>query len=283
MSGFESDREAIDGDRGKEIETSPGQKRQSLPGEGKTVVFMPESLALTRFLNYLLGGAVTQILHTVGIQPAHPASPIDDTFALELLVACGLIVFFIVVRLSLSVEKPNPAQQIAEMIHEFTGSQSEQVIGHGYERFQAFITCVGLFIVLNNLLGLVPGVITPTSEPVVPLGIAVLAFLYYNYHGVRVHGPVGYLKQFAGPVWWMAPLLFVVEVISHFARMMSLTIRLYANMLASDLLTLIAFSFLPIFLPVLPLGLHFVVAIIQAYVFMLLSMIYVGMAISHEH
>ena len=244
---------------------------------------MPESLAFTRLLNHLFGPLVASVLQTLGIHPAHPAAPIDDTFAMELLVACGLIVFFLIVRLTLSVENPNPAQQVAEMVHEFVGNQAEQVIGHGYQRFQAFVTCVGLFIVLNNLLGLVPGIITPTSQPVVPLGIAVLTFIYYNFHGVRANGLIGYLKQFAGPIWWMAPLLFPVEVISHLARMMSLTIRLYANMLASDLLTLIAFSFIPFVVPVFPLALHGFVALIQAYVFMLLSMIYLGMAVSHEH
>jgi F-type H+-transporting ATPase subunit a len=247
---------------------------------------MPESLAFTRLLNHLFGPMVATAMQTVGIHLAHPAAPIDNTFALELLVACGLIVFFLIVRMSLSVENPNPAQQVAEMIHEFVGGQAEQVIGHGYERFQAFITCVLLFVLLNNLIGLLagfPGVETPTSKPAVPLGIAVLTFLYYNFHGLRVHGPVGYLKQFAGPVWWMSWMLFPVEIISHLARMMSLTIRLYANMLASDLLTLICFSLIPLAAPTIFLGLHFFVALIQAYVFMLLSMIYLAMAVSHEH
>lgn len=241
------------------------------------------TLAVTHVLNSLFGGIVAWVMQAVGFHPAHPATPINDTSALEILVVLGLIVFFIIVRLTLSVEKPGAAQQVAEMIHEFVAGQSEQVIGHGYERFQAFVTCVGLFIVVNNLIGLIPGVITPTSEPVVPLGIAALAFLYYNAHGVRVNGPIGYMKQFIGPMWQIAWLLFPIEVISHLARIMSLTIRLYANMLASDLLTLIAFSFLPIVLPVLPLALHGFVALIQAYVFMLLTMIYVSMAVSHEH
>jgi F-type H+-transporting ATPase subunit a len=244
---------------------------------------MPDSLAFTRLLNHLFGPMVAAVMQTVGIHPARPVAPIDDTFALELLVAGGLVLFFLVVRFTLSVEKPNPAQQIAEMVHEFTGSQSEAVIGHGYERFQAFVTCLFLFIVLCNLLGLIPGITTPTSQPVVPLGLAVLTFIYYNFHGFRVHGPFGYMKQFAGPVWWMAPLLFPVEVISHLARMMSLTIRLYANMLASDLLTLICFSLIPVAAPTIFLGLHFFVALIQAYVFMLLTIIYLGMAVSHEH
>jgi F-type H+-transporting ATPase subunit a len=187
------------------------------------------------------------------------------------------------VRLTLSVEKPNPAQQIAEMIHEFTGTQGEQVVGHGHERFQPFVTCVFLFIVLNNLLGLVPGVVTPTSQPVVPLGIAVLAFLYYNFHGLRVHGPIGYLKQFLGPMWQISWLIFPIEVISHLARMMSLTIRLYANMLASDLVALVFFSLVPFAVPAVFLGLHAFVACIQAYIFMLLTLIYLSQAVAHEH
>jgi F-type H+-transporting ATPase subunit a len=246
---------------------------------------MPQ-LALTRLLNQLFGPFVGSALQALGIHPTQPQAPITDTFALELLVTCGLIAFFLVVRVTLSVESPNPAQQLAEMIHEFTGSQAESVIGHGYERFQAFVTCVLLFILLNNLIGLFagfPGLDTPTGQPAVPLGIAVLVFIYYNFHGVRVQGPIGYLKHFAGPLWWLAPLMFPVEVVSHLARMMSLTIRLYANMLASDLLTLISFSLIPVLFPTVFLGLHFAVALVQAYVFMLLSMIYLGMAVAQDH
>jgi F-type H+-transporting ATPase subunit a len=246
---------------------------------------MPQ-LALTRLLNHLFGPLVDSALLALGIHPAQPQAPINDTFALELAITCGLIAFFLIVRMTLSVESPNPAQQLAEMIHEFTGSQSESVIGHGYERFQAFVTCVLLFILLNNLVGLLvgfPGLDTPTGQPAVPLGIAVLVFIYYNFHGVRVQGPIGYLKHFAGPFWWLAWLLFPVEVISHLARMMSLTIRLYANMLASDLLTLISFSLVPVLAPTVFLGLHLAVSLIQAYVFMLLTVIYLGMAVAQEH
>ncbi len=243
---------------------------------------MPESLVVTHLMNLLFGHAAASVLHAAGIA-ADPATAINDTFAMELLVVIGLLAFFVIVRLSLSVEKPNVAQQLAEMIHEFTGSQGDQIIGHGYERFQAFVTCIFLFVIFNNLLGLIPGIITPTSQPVVPLGIAVLTFFYYNFHGVRVQGPIGYLKHFAGPLWWLAPLLFPIEIISHLARVMSLTIRLYANMLASDLLTLVFFSLMPLALPSAFLGLHFLVSIIQAYVFMLLAMIYLTQATAHEH
>jgi F-type H+-transporting ATPase subunit a len=117
----------------------------------------------------------------------------------------------------------------------------------------------------------------------VTLGLAVPTFLYYNYQGVRAQGPVGYVKHFAGPVWWMAWLIFPIEIVSHLARVMSLSVRLYANMFAGDLVTLVFFSLIPIGIPVIFLGLHIFVSIIQAFVFMLLSMIYLSLAVAHEH
>ncbi|HZP06667.1 MAG TPA: F0F1 ATP synthase subunit A [Terracidiphilus sp.] len=247
---------------------------------------MPELFGLTHFVNALLKGVELKLYASVGItgvEAVHRAYRINAAFALELIVAAALLLFFLVVRSSLSVEKPNSAQQIAEMVHESVGGLGDQIIGHGYERFQAFVTCIVLFVLFNNLLGLIPGVITPTSRPEVPLGIAVLTFLYYNFHGFRVQGPVGYMKHFAGPLPWLAPLMFPIELVSHFARMMSLTIRLYANMFASDLLTLVWFSIIPLAVPAVFLGLHFAVSVIQAFVFMLLSMIYLSMAVAHDH
>jgi F-type H+-transporting ATPase subunit a len=244
---------------------------------------MAEPLGITRFLDTVFGPAADSVLNAVGVHPADPAAPFTDGFAMELLVACGLIAFFLLVRLTLSVEKPNPAQQIAEMIHEFTGSNGEQIIGHGYERFQAFVTCIFLFVVCNNLLGLIPGIDTPTASPYIPLGIAVPTFFYYQYFGFKEQGFVGYLKHFAGPIWWISPLLFPIEIVSHFARIMSLTIRLYANMFASDMVTLVFFSLFPLAIPAVFLGLHAAVSLIQAYVFMLLAMIYLSQAVAHEH
>ena len=145
------------------------------------------------------------------------------------------------------------------------------------------MTCIFLFVLLNNLLGLIPGIVTPTSLPIIPLGIAVPTFIYYHYFGFKEQGFVGYMKHFAGPIWWIAWLLFPIEIISHFARIMSLTIRLYANMFASDLVTLVFFSLFPLAIPAVFLGLHAAVSLIQAYVFMLLAMIYLSQAVAHEH
>jgi len=244
---------------------------------------MQESLGITHLLNNLFAGPADAVLQMVGVHPANPATPINDTLALEVLVVVGFIAFFVLVRASLSVEKPGTAQQFAEVIHEFVGGQAESIIGHGYEKFQAYVTCVFLFVLTCNLLGLIPGIPAPTMSPVVPLGVAVATFVYYNFHGIRAQGPIGYLKHFAGPIWWISWLLFPIEVISHLARMMSLTIRLWANMFAGDLVTLVFFSLIPVGIPVIFLGLHLGVSVIQAFVFMLLSMIYLGQAVAHEH
>jgi F-type H+-transporting ATPase subunit a len=250
---------------------------------------MVQTFALARFLDLLLRGTEIRLYQAIGMSStdaAQKAGAINSVLSLEVLVAGGLILFFLFVRLTLSVEKPNPAQQLAEMIHEGVGDLGEQVIGHDYERFQAFVTCIGLFVLLNNLIGLVsgliPGVETPTGMPEVPLGLAVLTFLYYNYQGIRVNG-AGYIKQFLGPIPVMAPFMFLIEVISHLARVLSLTVRLYANMFASDMLTLVWFSLVPIAVPSVFLGLHLAVSVIQAFVFMLLTMIYLSMAVAHEH
>ena len=247
---------------------------------------MPETFILVRLLDALLRGVEVKAFQSIGLSSAiaaEKAAGVNQAFALELLIAAGLIAFFIIVRISLSVERANPAQQIAEMIHEFIGDQAEQVIGHGYQRFQAYVTCIFLFVLLNNLSGLIPGITAPTSSIMVTLGLAIPTFFYYNYQGIRANGILGYLKQTAGPIWWMAWLIFPIETVSHLARILSLSVRLYANMFAGDMLTLVIFSLCPVGFPLVFMGLHVIISIIQAFVFMLLTMIYLSLAVSHEH
>ena len=247
---------------------------------------MPQSFVLTHLLNQLFGGLLAAGFHAVGL-PADKASAqaasVVSAFTIEVLVAAALIAFFLAVRATLSVEKPGPVQHIAELIHEAIGDQAEQVIGHGYQRFQAYVTCIFLFVLCNNLVGLIPGIEAPTTSIMVTLGLAVPTFLYYNYYGVKEQGVVGYIKHFAGPVWWMAWLIFPIEGVSHLARVMSLSVRLYANMFAGDLVTLVFFSLIPVGVPVIFLGLHLFVSLIQAFVFTLLTMIYLSLAVAHEH
>ena len=243
---------------------------------------MPTQLLFTSFLNAHFAAPVDSLLAAFRITPDHPQAPISNSLAMEILVVAALLVYFVIVRVTLNVEKPSAPQHIAEAIHGFVSEQGESIIGHGYERFVSYLTVLGLFILLGNLMGLVPGLESPTADVVVPLGCALLTFVYYHYHGVRANG-FGYIKQFLGPVWWLYPLMLPIEIISHCARVLSLTVRLYANMFAGDLVTLAFFSLIPVGIPLVFLGLHLGVAVVQAYVFMLLSMIYLSLAVAHDH
>ena len=244
---------------------------------------MPTQLFLTSFLNHLFAAPVDKLLAMVHVVPEYPAAPISNALTMELLVFVLLLAYFVVVRMSLSVETPGAVQHVAEMTHEFVSEQGEQIIGHGSEQFTGYLTVLFLFILISNMIGLLsPWLESPTATIAVPLGLALVTFVYYHYHGIRANG-WAYAKQFIGPVPALYWLLLPIEIISHLARLLSLTVRLYANMFAGDMLTLAFFSLIPIGIPLLFLGLHVFVAGIQAYVFMLLAMIYLSLAVSHEH
>jgi F-type H+-transporting ATPase subunit a len=243
---------------------------------------MHEPSLITDTLNKYFGNLATQVLHSVHVQPYNPQAPITETFAMEILVLGLLFIFFVLVRFSLNVENPGPIQQLAEMLHGFVSDQAESIIGHGAQRYVMFTTCVLVFVLSSNLLGMVPGLLAPTSVATVPLGVALLCFFYYHYYGVRENG-FGYFKQFVGPIWWISWMMLPIELISHLARVLSLTVRLYANMFAGEMVTLVFFSLIPIGIPIVFMGLHLGVALIQAYIFMLLTMIYVSQAVAHDH
>jgi len=243
---------------------------------------MQRQLALTRFLNAHFAAPVDRLLAAVHVHPAFAKAPITNFVAMELVVFVVLLTYFVAIRVSLNVDEPKPIQHFAEMTNEFVGSQSESIIGHGYERYTAYLTVLTLFILIGNLMGLVPGLASPTGYLSVPLGFALVTFVYYHYHGVRANG-FGYIKQFLGPVWWLAWLMLPIEIISHFARILSLTVRLTVNMFAGDLVTLVFFSLIPIGFPLLFLGLHVFVSFVQAYIFMVLTIVYLSMAVSHDH
>src|ERR1700689_1607835 len=243
---------------------------------------MHEPSLITDTLNKYFGNLATQVLHAVHVQPYNPQAPITETFAMELLVLGLLFLFFVLVRISLNVENPGPIQQLAEMLHGFVSDQADSIIGHGAQRYVMFATCVLLFVLLSNLLGMVPGLLAPTSVATVPLGVALWCWFYYHYHGIRELG-FRYFKQFIGPIWQISWMMLPIELISHLARILSLTVRLYANMFAGEMVTLVFFSLIPRAVPVVFMGLHLGVALIQAYIFMLLTMIYVSQAVAHDH
>jgi F-type H+-transporting ATPase subunit a len=241
-----------------------------------------EQLWFTEILNHILGGAVTALLNAIRLRPEHPEAPITNAVAMEVLVFGFLIAFFLLVRARLSVESPGALQHILEGAHGFITQQSHEIIGHHSEGFTPFLLTLGFFILCCNLIGLIPGFESPTAVPVVPLGCAIVAFVYYQTQGFK-HAGVAYLKHFAGPMPLLAPLMIPIELISHLARMLSLTIRLFANMFAGDMVTLVFFSLVPIGIPILFLGLHIGVSFLQTYIFVLLTTVYLAGAVAEEH
>jgi F-type H+-transporting ATPase subunit a len=167
------------------------------------------------------------------------------------------------------------------------------------------VGAVSIFILFANAISLIPVFESPTGHPSVPLACAIVTFLYYNFAGLKSHGPVGYAKHFGGPVWWLAWLMFPVEIISHTARLLSLTVRLWANIFASELIytiflglllaptvavsqhhAVLGWGVLGIFAATIPslfMVLHLFVAVVQAFVFTILPALYIGMATSHDH
>lgn len=252
---------------------------------------MPEQLWFTKILNSLFAGPVTAFLRMLHIEPRHPSAPIPDSLSMELLVFFFLIAVFLILRSRLSVESPGGLQHSFEGIEGFVLGQSREVIGHHSEPYLAFFTILFVFILACNLIGLIPGFDSPTGVANVPLGCAIVAFFYYHAQGFK-HSGVKYLLHFFGPPMEgmplvariaLAGLMLPIEIVSHFARLLSLTVRLWANIFAGDLITLVFFSMIPIGVPILFMSLHIVVALLQAYVFMLLAIIYVSGAVAEEH
>jgi F-type H+-transporting ATPase subunit a len=243
---------------------------------------MHEQLWFTAFLNHYLAGPVTGLLRALHIEPRFPDAPIPNSVAMEVMVFAFLIVLFFMVRSRLSVDKPGALQHMFEGVHGFVEGQSQEIIGHHSEGFTPFLVALGFFILLCNLIGVIPGFESPTATPAVPLGLAICAFVYYQAQGFK-HAGVGYLKHFLGPVWWLSWLMLPIEIISHLARMLSLTIRLYANMFAGDMVTLVFFSLVPIGVPIIFLGLHIGVSLLQTYIFVLLTTVYLAGAVAEEH
>jgi F-type H+-transporting ATPase subunit a len=243
---------------------------------------MPEQLWFTEILNRLFGTAVSGLLETLRITPKHPEAPIPNSVAMEVLVCLALIALFFLVRARLSVDNPGSLQHIFEGAVGFIEQQSHEIIGPHSEVHTPFLVSLALFILFCNLIGLIPGFESPTAVPIVPLGCALVAFFYYQAQGFK-HAGIRYLAHFAGPMPLLAPLMIPIEIISHLARVLSLTIRLFANMFAGDMVTLVFFSLVPLGIPILFLGLHLGVSFLQTYIFVLLTTVYLAGAVGEEH
>lgn len=264
--------------------------------------------------NWLFAGIVGPLLGMAGIHPHDAHRPIPDHIATMILIFALCIPFFLWFRRKLSADNPGGLQLAFEQL--LTNSFQvgiydllDDIIGPGGRKYLGVIGSVGLFVLFCNVISLIPGTISPTAVETVPLGCALAVFISYNYAGIRAHGALHYGKQFLGPVPAMAPLMLPIEIISHLARLLSLTIRLWANMVVSETLYVtflglgigamtyaetlgglagsvfwvVALVVFTLIVPVIFVVLHIFVAFMQSFVFTLLPVVYVGGAVAEEH
>ena len=269
---------------------------------------------ITQWFNRIFAPIALSLLHALHIQPKDYDTPIPEYVVMSIMVLVLCTILALILRARLSVERPGAFQQIAELLLSNPlgfGIKDllEENVGHAAGKYIAFTGSISIFILLSNLLSVFPALSAPTAVVVVPLACASLTFIYFNWQGVKHHGVGHYLLTFAGSPknaadYALAFLLFPVELISTAARLLSLTVRLWANIFASDMLYTIFLSLLvkltffawgkfavlgavlailPVAVPMAFIGLHIFVAIIQSYVFTVLPSIYLGIATADEH
>lgn len=223
----------------------------------------------------------TQLLPHVGHHYIHVA-----TF---ILVGAGLILFSFIGRMALGrgEEVIAPAGTVSikgfvESIIEFIIGLLDLVAGEHARKFAPMFASIFLFIWVNNLVGLIPGMTPATDNLNTTVAIGLFSFLVYNFYGLKENG-MGYLKHFFGPVLFLAPLMFIIELISHGIRPMTLGLRLQGNMMADHTVLGIFLDLAPWGVPAIFYGMGIFVASMQAFVFTILSMIYISMATAHDH
>jgi F-type H+-transporting ATPase subunit a len=238
---------------------------------------------LAKLFNTYLAGFGNALLALFHQTATNPKEPWADFIVMQILIAVIMIALFLVLRAGLSVDKPGKLQHLFELIHGFVLEQADDQVGHDGHHHIVLFETLFVFLLLANLIGIVPGFMSPTQAVYVPAGCALVAFLYYNIVGLKKNGPLKYGKHFLGPIPIMAPLMIPIEVISHLARPLSLTIRLFANMYAGEQVTLVFLSLTYLVGPAIFMGLHVFVSLLQAYIFVLLTMMYVAGAVAEEH
>jgi F-type H+-transporting ATPase subunit a len=200
-----------------------------------------------------------------------------------ILVSLGLIVFSLIIRRKFSVDEPGKIQQSLELVSEGILGLSEDIIGYNPKRFLPLLGTLFLYILTGNLLGLFPGFMSPTSNINVTAACGLSVFIYYNYVGFKAQGFRKYMAHFAGPSLVLAPLLFVIEIISHCARPFSLSVRLFGNIFAEELILETLNSLFPFIISVPVMALALFASTVQAFIFIVLTMVYLGGALEHSH
>ena len=244
-------------------------------------------LWIVEAVNALLGRPVAAMLGALGFHVEGP-EVIPNYLVMTMLIVLLVTVVCLVMKSRLSVENPGKFQIVLEDGVTAVVGLLEEWIGPDGRRYLPVIFTLGLFILLGNYAGLVPGLMAPTANINVTVGLAITTWVYYHFQGFKKQGVVNYLKHFAVPPGapvWMAPLMLIIELISHTSRLLSLSLRLFGNIFGEELVIVILGSIIPFIVPLPMMFLGLITGGLQAFIFVLLSIIYLqaAVAVEHEH
>jgi len=219
---------------------------------------------------------IAKILH----KDMHDLALIDHVISAGIVFVVVLIIGLII-RSSINLV-PGKLQQLLEVTIEGLQNVLLDVMGPQGTRYLPLIGGLAFFIFISNFFGLVPGFSAPTGNLNTTVACAIIVFLYYNFQGFKEHG-VGYFKHFLGPVWWLAPLLLIIEVIGHLARPLSLSVRLFGNISGEHIATGVFYDMFAYLLPLPMMVLGLFASFLQTFIFIMLTMVYIALSISHDH
>jgi F-type H+-transporting ATPase subunit a len=238
-----------------------------------------QAAGIPHFVNYFDSAA-----HIFGVESAL-APAFGAIFVTMVLAVLG---FFFKSYVNAAVQNPTPSDKFGpvifvELVAGFVTNLSKDLIGEKYKTFLPLVGALFFFILFNNLFGLVPGFPPATENMSTNLAMGLIVFLTYNIFGIKAQGIKSYLAHFGGPVWWLFPVMFVIELISHSFRPVSLSLRLMGNIFGDHMLVGVFTGLTYVVVPSLLLFFGTLVAFVQSFIFTLLSAIYISMAISHDH
>lgn len=212
----------------------------------------------------------------------------DHSFIFLTHMMLSIIIVLVVARLATASMRivPRGTQNVMEAYLGGVIAMGADVMGKEEARkYLPLVATIGLFVGVANLVGIVPGFEAPTSSLNMTLGLALVVFFYYNFEGIRRNGVIKYFAHFMGPVWWLAWLMFPIEIVSHISRIISLSFRLFGNVKGDDMFLMVLLMLTPWIFPMIPFALLTFMALLQAFIFMMLTYVYLGGAvlISEDH
>ena len=247
---------------------------------------LEHELWIVQAVNAAFGPLVRVLLRALGRPAPEGMHVIPDYLVMAGLIVIAWTIVCIVARRSLSVENPGRLQILLEDGVAAVQGMLRDYVGDKGSRYLTIVTTMFVFILTGNLMGLVPGLMAPTSSINVTLGCALTVAVYYHLQGVKEQGLVAYVKHFAAPPGapiFLAPIMLPIEIISHLSRVLSLSLRLFGNIFGEELVILILFSIVPFVVPLPMMFLGIITATLQAFIFVLLTTIYLGGAVATEH